>query len=205
MDRIGLLSNITISADDIYQGKKWLDIDGQEHNGRVSNHRGLSLAMETFRQIQSLADDDLDLVILAEYTFIAQELQLCDPSDTLTISSLTNAIQSFDDAFAVLKAVTDVELYKGADMSYPHSAKYRIKNMPKDAFHIMCIAHRVRINNTLRYPGVSLIEKELLKQRLVNINAAQAAYLEKQKHIMATATDSQTNTMPEGWTFEAGM
>lgn len=186
MDRIGLLSDITISADYIYQGRKWLDTDGQEHDGRLSYNRGLSQAMDIFRQVQSLVADDLELVLLTEYTFIAQELQLCDSEDALTVSSLQNALQSFDDAFISLKAVADAELYKGADMTHPNSSKYRMKGMPRDAFHIMCIAHRARINNILRSPGINLTEKRLLTQRLENVSAAQTAYLEKQQHILGT-------------------
>ena len=184
MDRTGLLDNIIQSEANIDRGRKWLDTDGMEREGRLSYRSGLSLAMDTFQAVSSLTQNDLELAILAEYTFIAQELQLCDPADAQATSSLRNALQSFDDAFLTLEAVADAVLYKGAEMTHPHSAKYRIKDMPKDAFHIMCIAHRARINNILRSPGINLLEKNLLVQRLANITAAQTAYQEKQRHIL---------------------
>ena len=184
MDRTGLLDNIILSETYIAQGRKWLDTDGYERDGRLSYRRGLDLAMEAFQAVGLLAAEDLELALLAEYTFIAQALELCDPADAQATSSLKNALLSFDDAFLTLNAVADATLYKGAEMTHPHSAKYRIKDMPRDAFHIMCIAHRTRINNILRSPGVNLLEKNLLVQRLANITAAQAAYLDKQRQIL---------------------
>ena len=184
MERIGLLDSIIQSEANIDRGRKWLDTDGMEREGRLSYRSGLTLAMEAFLAVASLISEDLELAILAEYTFIAQELQLCNPADALATSSLKNALQSFDDAFLTLEAVEDATLYKGAEMTHPHSTKYRIKDMPRDAFHIMCIAHRARINNILRSPGINLLEKNLLVQRLANITAAQSAYLEKQRNIL---------------------
>ena len=184
MERIGLLDDIIRSEANIDRGRKWLDTDGMEREGRLSYRSGLSLAIEAFQAVLSLAAEDLELALLAEYTFIAQELQLCDPADAQATSSLKNALQSFDDAFLALLAVADATLYKGADMTHPRSTKYRIKEMPRDAFHIMCIAHRARINNILRSPGINLSEKNLLVLRLANITAAQSAYLEKQRHIL---------------------
>ena len=183
MDRIGLLDNIIISEADIAQGRIWLNTDGMEREGRISYQRGLAMALDTFQTVQKLASEDLALLILAEYTFIAQELELCDPMDSQATSSLQNALLSFDDAFLTLTAVADATLYRGAEMTHPHSVKYRIRGMPRDAFHIMCVAHRTRLNNILRSPGINLSEKNLLIQRLENINAAQSAYLEKQQRI----------------------
>ncbi|MCL2125557.1 MAG: hypothetical protein FWH33_06170 [Oscillospiraceae bacterium] len=183
MDRIGLLDSVIISEADIAQGRIWLNTDGMEREGRISYQRGLTMAIDTFKTVQKVTSEDLELVILAEYTFIAQELALCDPMDSQATSSLKNAMQSFDDAFLALEAIADITLYKGAEMTHPHSAKYRIKDMPKDAFHIMCIAHRARLNNILKSPGINLSEKNLLIQRLENINAAQLVYLDKQERI----------------------
>ena len=187
MDRIGLLDSILDCEAQIDQGRKWLDTDGLEREGRLSYQRGLALAMEAFRNVQSLAEEDLELAILAEYTFIAQELHLCDAADSQATSSLKSAIQSFDDAFLSLEAVEDAAVYKGAEMTHPRSSKYRIKGMPRDAFHIMCIAHRIRITNILRSPGINISEKKLLALRSENIAAAQASYFEKQRLVQEAA------------------
>jgi hypothetical protein len=116
---------------------------------------------------------------------ISQELQFCEETDKDTLSSLTQAIQSFDDAFLALKAVDDSTLYQGAEQTHPHSKKYRVSGFPKDAFHIACIGHKTRLQNILRSPGIDLIEKTLLKQRFTNLSAAQEGYIEKQRKWLA--------------------
>jgi hypothetical protein len=127
------------------------------------------------------ASDDLRLVILAEYTFLAQELMHCDPSDAYAAASLKQAIQSFDDALAALQVVENGEVYRMVDMTYPRHPKYRHKDMPKDAFHIACLAHKTRLDNSLRSTGVNLVEKELIIIRKANLIAAQEGYLERQR------------------------
>jgi len=119
-----------------------------------------------------------------EYTLISQELQFCEETDKDTLSSLTQAIQSFDDAFLALKAVENPN-YRITDETTPHSSKYRVSGFPKDSFHIACISHKTRLQNILRSPGIDPIEKALLKQRFANLSAAQNGYIEKQKKAMA--------------------
>jgi hypothetical protein len=64
--------------------------------------------------------------------------------------------------------------------AFPHKKESRIKGFPKDAFHQACIAHRTRISNTLRSPGINMTEKSLLQQRQSNMQTAQESYIEKQ-------------------------
>jgi hypothetical protein len=180
LEKIGLLSKIADAETLIDKGRKWLDIDGREREGRVSYRNGLTLAMEVFQEVQSDVTANLELLILAEHSFLAQELQFCDSSDFYSITSLTQAIQDFDDAFLALHVVDNGAVYRGAELTYPHKTKYRFKEMPRDAFHIACFSHRTRIGNILRTPGLNLAEKELLKLRSINLSVAQTAYLEKQ-------------------------
>jgi hypothetical protein len=120
-------------------------------------------------------------MILAEYTFLSQELYFCEKTDKDSFNSLTQALQSFDDAFLVLEVVEDKTLYQAVEKSHPHSKKYRVGGFPKDAFHIACGGHKTRLQNILRTPGLDPIEKALLKQRFINLSAAQGGYIEKQK------------------------
>jgi hypothetical protein len=71
--------------------------------------------------------------------------------------------------------------YEAVEQATPHSGKYRINGFPKDAFHIACIAHKTRLQNVLRSPGIDPIEKTLLKQRFANLSAGQGGYVEKQR------------------------
>ena len=150
MDLTGLILNVNEAATAIEFGRKGFATRGKAEEGRLSYERGVSVALSTFRDAQSTVDPHT--IILIEYTFLNQELQFCEETDVDSLSSLTQAIQSFDDAFLALKAVEDTTLYQGVELAIPHNKKYRLSGFPKDAFHIACIAHRTRIQNILRAP-----------------------------------------------------
>jgi hypothetical protein len=78
----------------------------------------------------------LELTIVAEYTFVGQELQFCDSSDKETINSLTQAIEDFDGAFLVLKIIQKPAQYKWVEQSYSRHIQNRYNKMPKDVFHV---------------------------------------------------------------------
>jgi hypothetical protein len=179
LDLIGLVDSIYQAVIGIDAGRKGWAIKGKEQEGRVAFEEGINLAMDTFKEAQTLADPQA--LILAEYTFICQELQLCSETDNDSLSSLTQAKQGFDDAFLTLQVVENRAFYKEADKTYPHYKNYRTGGFPKDAFHIACTAHKTRLRNILRSPGIDPLEKFLLKQRFTNLTTAQSGYKAKQK------------------------
>ena len=181
MEATGLLIRIYDASISIDSGRKGFATKGKAEEGRVSYEDGITLASTTFAQAQESADPEI--IILAEFTFLSQELHFCEPNDNHTFSSLTQAIQSFDDAFLAIKSVVEPS-YKIADNIFPHNGKYRISGYPKDSFHIACIAHRTRLQNILRSPGIDPIEKTLLMQRFNNLSTAQNAYMKMQKKVL---------------------
>jgi hypothetical protein len=182
LDLIGLVINISNATFSIYTGRKGFATRGKEQEGRISYEDGIFKAMGAFQEAQKSLDPQA--LILAEYTFLTQEFELCEKSDKDSINSLTKAIKSFDDAFLALQAVDDPR-YEIMDKGFPHDKNYRVSGFPKDAFHIAFISHKTRLKNNLRTPGIDPIEKDLLKQRIVNLSAAQSGYLEKQKKALA--------------------
>jgi hypothetical protein len=183
LDRTGLLNDIFEGAFRIDDGRKSFAIPGKERQGRISYENGISLAMSAFQEAQRSADPQT--LILAEVYFSTQELQFCAKDDTDTRNSLTYAIQAFRDALRSLEVVEDAAGYKIAEKTYPTDPKKRVQGFPADAFHQACGSHRTRLHNTLRSPGIEMLEKALLKQRAVNMGAAQGAYVEKQGRALA--------------------
>jgi hypothetical protein len=181
LDATGFVYSIYEATIAIDTGRKGFATRGKEHEGRLSYERGISVALSAFRDAQSTTDPQI--IILAEYTFITQELQFCEKTDKDALNSLTKAIQSFDDAFLALEAVEEAG-YKTVDKAFPHIKEYRISGFPKDSFHIACSSHKTRLKNILRAPGIDPIEKALLKQRFSNLATAQGGYVEKQKKAM---------------------
>jgi hypothetical protein len=178
LDPIGLARSINQAVINIDFGRKGWATRGKAEEGRISYEDGIAQAMTVFQEAQISADPQA--MILAEYAFLAQELYFCEKTDKGSLNSLTQAIQSFDDAFLALKSVEKPD-YKIADDIFPHNGKYRVGGFPKDAFHIACGGHKTRLQNILRTPGLDTIEKSLLKQRFINLSAAQGGYIEKQK------------------------
>jgi len=181
--KAGLITNITDAAFSIDFGRKGFATRGKEQEGRISYEKGIAEAMTVFKEAQATADPQT--IILVEYTFLTQELQFCEKTDKDSLSSLTQAIQDFDDAFLALKAVEN-QHYKITDDTIPHRKKYRVKGCPKDSFHVACSSHITRLKNILRSPGIDSIEKSLLKQRLANLPTAQNGYIEKQKKALVS-------------------
>jgi hypothetical protein len=99
LDRTGFLSSIAEAASFIDIGRKGFAIKGKADEGRVSYEKGISDALNAFTGAQTTTDPEL--MILAEYTFLSQELQFCHETDKGSITSLTKAIQSFEDAFHI--------------------------------------------------------------------------------------------------------
>jgi hypothetical protein len=180
MDMTGLLNKLVDSANNIDTGRKGIATKGRESEGRISYERGISGALAAFEDVQAAADPHI--FVLAELAFLQQELQFCNEGDTDAHSSLTQAIESFNDALRSLKAVK-TEGYKTAEMAFPRHPKYRFRAMPKDSFHIACIAHRTRIQNILRVPGMNMTEKAVYQQRFTNMAAAQNSYFELQQKV----------------------
>jgi hypothetical protein len=174
--------------DDIYRavisidaGRKGLATKGKEPEGRVSFEDGIAQAMSAF--IEAHASADPQILFLAEYTFISQELEFCPKSATDTINSLNKAVEAFDDAFLALEAVEEPG-YKTVDKALPHNKDYRVDGLPRDSVHAACRGHQARLKNNLKTPGLNPVETALLKQRLSNIATAQSSYMEKQRQAL---------------------
>ena len=182
MEAIGCLAtNISNAVINIDFGRKGFATKGKAEEGRISYEKGISEAMIAFQAAQASADPQI--MLLAEYAFLVQELQFCHETDKFAFNSLSKAVQRFDDAFLALQAVEEPG-YKTAEKTYPHDKEYRISGFPKDAFHIAFSSHKTRLQNILRAPGIDPIEKDLLKQRLANLPVAQTSYIEKQKKVL---------------------
>jgi len=178
LDKIGLTLDISDAAINIDSGRKGFATRGKEQEGRLSYERGISSALSLFQQAQATADPEI--IILAEYTFITQELEFCEKTDKDARNSLSRAIRFFDDAFLALEAVKNKTQYQGVEKAIPHDSEYRIKGFPFDSFHIAIKGHKGRIQNILKTPGLDPIEKALQKQGLETIKAGQEGYLEMQ-------------------------
>jgi hypothetical protein len=114
---------------------------------------------------------------------LEQELHFCHDNDAIARNSLIQAIQDFEDALRCLKTVENKALYQAAETTYS-TTKHRIRGFPSDIFHQACTAHRTRLSNSLRTPGINMTEKAVIQQRMVNMKTAISYYIEKQKTVL---------------------
>ena len=179
MDLITLARNIANATTLIEAGRKGFATKGKAEEGRINYEDGIAKAMSAFKEAQATTDPET--ILLAEYTFITQELEFCQKTDKAAIASLSKGIRFFDDAFLVLKVAKDKTQYQIVDKAIPHDSDYRVKGYPKDAYHIAFGSHIGRLQNILKTPGLDPIEKTLLTQRLDTLKAGQEGYVELQR------------------------
>jgi hypothetical protein len=162
-----------------------MTIDGEERNGRISFENGHALARKTFQE--ALASENVELILLAEYLFVSQELAESDNDEPEGKASAEAALHSFDDAFLSLEAVEEGAAYRIAEKVIPHSAQYRYQGLPKDCFHIACFAHKTRLKNGLSRLGLPKLDRELAKTRVAALGAIQLVYVDTHHAARATA------------------
>ena len=178
MEKTGSLNKRIIdNADFINNGRPLLHIEGKEAQGRILFATGVSGALKAFKEAQ--ASKDPKTMIQAEQFFMKQELHLNKNKDRLLVSSLNNAIISFDDALRALSVVEIPEIYRMADMT--HKSKDRTEGLPNDAFRVACSSHITRLKNNLKTSSIGNAEIELISQRLANLKTAIDQYAEKQR------------------------
>jgi hypothetical protein len=178
MEKSGLTNSITHAVANIARGRKGLETDGGEHEGRLSFVDGIAEARAIFGEV--MAAGDVEIMLLAEYLFITQELEEGEEDEVEGRASAMAALASFDDAFLSLKVLEKGATYQVAEQTYPHNVQYRYKEMPKDAFHIAFIAHKTRLRNSISRLGLSRLDRTLVKERITAIATTQEIYFKKQ-------------------------
>jgi hypothetical protein len=68
----GLINSIYEAAAAIDSGRKGFAIIGKEREGRINYEDGIAKVLSSFQKAQATADPEI--IILAEYTFLSQEL-----------------------------------------------------------------------------------------------------------------------------------
>jgi hypothetical protein len=183
MDTIGLLNRIIKAVEAIAKGRAGLATKGSAEEGLAHYQDGLVEAMAVFKE--AVESGDPQTMILVDDAFVAQERVCGDPHDAAANGSLAAAAVGHDEALRVLPTVRDAVLYRAVETSYPQDTHYRYKGMPKDAFHVACMGHHARLGNTLRTPGLNMLEKAVYQQRQTNISAVQDVYFELQQTALA--------------------
>jgi hypothetical protein len=187
MDKNGLINKMSAAVSTINEGRRGIVTPGGTENGRINFEKGHVLAMRTFQE--AAASGDVELILLAEYLFVTQELADSEGDEPEGKASAEAALQSFDDAFLALKAVEEGVAYHIAEQTFPHRSQWRYKGLPRDSFHVACIAHKTRLKNGLSRLGLPKLDRELAKIRIAALGAIQQVYVEKQQTVLSPAVN----------------
>jgi hypothetical protein len=82
-------------------------------------------------KFEALASADPFLMLLAEYTFVIQELESGYPEEKEALASYRAARSAFDDAFRALEVVKNAAVYHGVEKAFPCQGDYRHNGYPK--------------------------------------------------------------------------
>jgi hypothetical protein len=170
------------AVNNIADGRISLRTVGKTEEGRENFAKGLELGKQIFSEIKDCGDPEL--MLLAEYAFVNQELEGARAEEKIGRASYQSAVHDFDDAFLSLKAVKDTAMYQGAENTHPHRAPFRYKGMPNDSFHIAYTGHYTRLQNKLKPIGIDPDEQILTELRMAVCKSAQDVYLGMQRSVL---------------------
>jgi hypothetical protein len=175
----------------IANGRKALDTEGIEALGRINFRKGIAEAELAFKDAYN--SDSVKTIAQSERTFVSQELLLCDKENKYAADSLNAAITDFKDALNALKSFEIEGAYKYINDSYSTRRKNeRIGGFPNDVVHKAFKSQKARLRNNLATTAISSVERELVLQRIKNLDHGQELYKEMQKRFLG----KESNGLP---------
>lgn len=121
---------------------------------------------------------DVDKILGTESSLVKLEHKLHQGNDPSVMPSLNAAVVDFSVIQTLLKLVRDTEGYRMAAAS--HHSKHKTKGVVIDGCHEAINAHVTRLGNRMQAVGISVPEKNILRQRQTNLRTAKALYIELQ-------------------------
>lgn len=140
---------------------------------------GLQSTLELYKHIA--AQRDITLLLTLERLALEQEREFYANSPE-EHNSIKTALQQLDDAENALAIVAISEAYQKATTTY--SSKRMESGLPLDGFREFIKSHTTRLSNRLA-GQLSGPEKEIVRQRKVNLLVAKDVYVALQQQALA--------------------
>jgi len=129
--------------------------------------------------------NDLDAIIKAESLTLQNERQKYGREDATVLPSLTAAAEDFSVITSAVKVVREPDAYKTAVATY-HTKK-AVRGVIADGCHEALNSHIARLGNRMRAVGISIPEKNILRQRQTNMRTAKELYIGLQQEALGVA------------------
>jgi hypothetical protein len=177
-----LLRDLAKATAQIDFGRKALHTEGYAEIGRVAFAAGIANALATFKAIQAILAPQA--IIPAEKIYLQQDIEFCDPEDKFTIKSLMRSLNYLSDALRAIEIVKLPVAYQNAEATHTTEKRDKRGGVPKDVMHTACKINSDRLDRNNRTPGLTMIEKELIKQRKANLATGLISYISMQQEAL---------------------
>lgn len=142
--------------------------------------KGLEKTLAALKEVGK--SGDLDLLVKVETSLVNLERSLYAPKDTSVISSLDAAVKDFEDIKKSIEVVKNPERYQAAADTHRYNKK--VHGIVVDGCHEAILGHVTRLGNSMRAVGISVPEKNILRQRQENMRQAKKLYIEQQREAL---------------------
>jgi hypothetical protein len=139
--------------------------------------KGLESTLSTLKEIAK--DRNLDSLISAEEMLVLWEREMYGKQDTSVVASLNAAVADFDVIKKSSETVRAPAEYQAAATTY--HAKKTFQGVVADGCHEARNSHVTRLGNRMATVGLSVPEKNVLRQRQSNMRVAKDLYMELQR------------------------
>jgi len=139
--------------------------------------KGLNRTLQVLEDIGK--SGDIDLVAKTEAALVELEKSVHFGKDSSVMSSLDAATVDFSVIEKGLIVVKSSDYYQKVDDSY--HVKRKVNGVPVDGVHEAINSHITRLGNSMRAVGISVPEKNVLRQRQENIRRAKKLYIKLQQ------------------------
>ena len=123
--------------------------------------------------------DDIDLLVKVEASLISMERSLYAKNDPSVLPSLNAAVRDFEDIKKAVDVVKSPKAYIAAANTYRSNKK--IHGVVIDGCYEAINGHVTRLGNRMSAVGISIPEKNILRQRQENMRQAKKLYMDLQR------------------------
>ncbi|AMD93826.1 hypothetical protein [Desulfomicrobium orale] len=139
--------------------------------------KGLKKTLLVLKDLQK--SDDIDLLVKVEASLISMERSLYAKNDPSVLPSLNAAVRDFEDIKKAVDVVKSPKAYIAAANTYRSNKK--IHGVVIDGCHEAINGHVTRLGNRMSAVGISIPEKNILRQRQENMRQAKKLYMDLQR------------------------
>lgn len=138
---------------------------------------GLEKTLKLLKDIKNKSD--IDLIVKTEKLITEMELSLYTEKDPSALSSIQGAIAGLKDIENSISVVKNPEAYQESKKT--HSSRKKFRDVIEDGFHVELKGQVTRLNNRIKSIGISIPEKNVLRQRKENLLVAKELYVDMQR------------------------